>query len=319
MKRSYRIASLIAGLIVTALFVLYAVRALHGRDLTVYATPRAFCGIILAALCWVITLPLIALAWRSMLSGLEVYKSWRELIAILGITQFAKYVPGNIAQYLGRAGMSLSRGIPVRAFAVTVMLEMLLVVAAAMMMGLGSGVWSTVGWALVRDKSEQLVFIAALLTAAAAALLMFRRIAPALLRRVAPRHAHVLEGGLLPPPAAILAAFVLYLLVYACLGLGLIILARLLLPNVSHDNWLLVASFSLAWIVGFVTPGAPAGLGVREGLLLLMLTPAYSSATASILVIALRLATTLGDVVNFVGGLLILPRSRLVSESQSSS
>lgn len=319
MRRRVRIVGLLAGVTLTALFALYAIRALHGRDLTVYATPRAFCGIILAALCWTTSLPLIGLAWRALLGGVGVHKPLRELIAILGITQFAKYVPGNVAQYLGRAGMSISRGIPVRAFAVTVMLEMLLVVAAAMVMGVGSGVWSATGWTLVRNKSEQLVFVAALLIAASSSLLLFRRIGPTLMRRFAPRQVHILDGGLLPPRTAILGAFVLYLLVYACLGLGLVILAHLLLPNLTHDNWLLVASFSLAWIVGFVTPGAPAGLGVREGLLLLMLAPAYSSATASVLVIALRLATTLGDVVNFVGGLLILPKRPPFPESPVAS
>src|SRR6185437_10148319 len=71
-------------------------------------------------------------------------------------------------------------------------------------------------------------------------------------------------------------------------GRGLVLLAHFLLPGATQDDLLLIAAFSLAWVVGFVTPGAPGGLGVREALLLLMLAPAYSAASASILVIALR-------------------------------
>lgn len=315
MKRRYRLLGLIIGLTVTALFVLYVMRALHGRDLAVYATPRAFAGIVVAALLCTAGLPLIGVAWRGMLAGLGVIKPWRELTAILGITQFAKYVPGNIAQYLGRAGMSLSRGIPPKAFAITVTLEMLLAVAAALTMGIGAGALSAVGMDLLQRHGAQLAYVAALLAAAAATLFVFLRFAPALLRRVAPRHADVLNSGLLPSHSAILSAFALYLAVYVLLGLGLVVLAHLLLPpQATYDNWLLIASFSLAWIIGFVTPGAPAGLGVREALLLLMLSPVYTSATASVLVIALRLATTLGDVLGLVGGLFILPKARLASK-----
>jgi uncharacterized membrane protein YbhN (UPF0104 family) len=72
-------------------------------------------------------------------------------------------------------------------------------------------------------------------------------------------------------------------------------------------------------VVGFVTPGAPGGLGVREGLMLLMLAPVYSTASAGILVIALRIATTLGDVLILIMGMLLLPRNRSIPSTQPGS
>lgn len=317
MKRRYHALGLFAGLIVTALFVVYVVRSLHGRDLSIYATPHGLFGIVAATLMWMTCMPLMSLAWRGMLDSLGVHKSWRELTAILAITQFAKYVPGNVAQYVGRAGMSLARGINARAFAATVLLEILLVIGAALCVGVSTGVLSAAGAIVVHRKSAQLAMIALLFVLAAATLLVFRKLAPALLRRFAPRHAHVLEGNLLPSRTSVAVAFALYCVVYLFAGIGLILLAHLLLPGVTHDNWLLVASFSLAWVVGFVTPGAPAGLGVREGLLLLMLAPVYTPATASVMVIALRVATTLGDVLNLACGWLLLPRNGGAPHSQA--
>jgi hypothetical protein len=41
--------------------------------------------------------------------------------------------------------------------------------------------------------------------------------------------------------------------------------------------------------------------------MLLMLAPVYSAAIASVLVIALRIATTLGDVLILTAGFLVLP------------
>lgn len=317
MKRLYRTLGLLFALVVTALFVVYVVRSLQGHDLRVYATPRALVGIGLAALLWSTGIPLLALAWRELLSGLGVHRSWRELTGILGITQFAKYVPGNVAQYIGRVGMSLSRGIPARPLAVTIILETLLVVAAAIVVGVGTGALSRAALEVVRRHNLQLLSIALLVAAVVAGLFVLQRVAPALLRRFAPSYAPALEGDLLPPRGALARALGLCCLVYGAVGIGLVLLAHWLLPAVAQDNWLLIAAFSLAWVVGFVTPGAPGGLGVREGLLLLMLAPVYSAAAASILVIALRIATTLGDVIALLLGWLLLPRRGLVDGHQA--
>lgn len=308
MKRRYRALGLAAVLIVTALFVWYAVRALRGHDLSVYATPRAALGIALAALAWTCGAPLLALAWRGLLQGLGIRRSLRELFAIVGITQFAKYVPGNVAQYIGRVGMSLARGIPARPLAVTIVLETLLVIAAAVVMGVGTGAMSDIGLLAVRHHGSQLALVALLVMLAIIGLFVFHRFAPFVLRRFAPRYAPALDGTLLPPRAVFARAFVIYCGLYIAMGIGLILLARCLLPGASHDYWLLTAALALSWVVGFVTPGAPGGLGVREGLLLLMLAPVYTAASASVLVIALRIATTLGDVLILALGLVALPR-----------
>src|SRR5579875_1504081 len=220
-KRLHRTIGLIAGLIVAALFAWYVVRSLRGHDLGVYSTPRAIIGIALAALCWSAGAPLLALAWRAMLSALGVRKSRRELTGSIGITQFAKYVPGNVAQYLGRVGMSLARGIPARALAVTLILETLLVVAAAIVVGVGTGALSEVGLQAVHNHGAQLALIAVLVVFAIAGLFLFRKVAPALLRKFTPRYAPALDGALLPSQSSLVRAFVLYCLMYGTLGLGL--------------------------------------------------------------------------------------------------
>lgn len=309
MKRRYHVAGVIAALLISAAFIAYVARALHGRDLSIYASPRALIGIVLAASMYGLGVPLLALAWREMLRGLGVSKSWRELTAILGMTQIAKYVPGNVGQYVGRAAMSFGRGIPTRAFAVTLVLETLLLIAAALSVGVSTGLMSSVGLEVLQSKGWQLAAILMLVAAIAGSLVVFRRMAPRLLKRIAPQHAHLLEGQLLPDRACMALAFGLYCLTNLCIGFGLVLLARWLLPQGSASaNWLLLACFALAWVVGFATPGAPAGLGVREGLLLVMLGPVFTPALASILIIALRLATTLGDLAWFLGGYLLLPK-----------
>jgi uncharacterized membrane protein YbhN (UPF0104 family) len=57
--------------------------------------------------------------------------------------------------------------------------------------------------------------------------------------------------------------------------------------------------FSLAWVVGFVVPGAPGGIGVREAVFVSLFAPTLGAGIAANLAIALRLITTLSDVVTF--------------------
>jgi len=53
----------------------------------------------------------------------------------------------------------------------------------------------------------------------------------------------------------------------------------------------------LAWLAGFVVIGAPAGLGVREALLIALLGHLLGSSNALLITILFRIILTLGDVV----------------------
>ena len=53
---------------------------------------------------------------------------------------------------------------------------------------------------------------------------------------------------------------------------------------------------AVSWTLGFLTPGAPSGIGVREAVLVFLLSPLVGSAEAIILSILFRLVTVGGDV-----------------------
>ena len=65
---------------------------------------------------------------------------------------------------------------------------------------------------------------------------------------------------------------------------------------------LVTAAFALSWLVGFLAPGAPAGLGVREGIMVVLLSGAADNAQLLVFVLLARLVTMLGDACNFLIG-----------------
>ena len=60
-----------------------------------------------------------------------------------------------------------------------------------------------------------------------------------------------------------------------------------------------------AWIAGFLTPAAPAGVGVRETVIAVGLTPVYDEATAVGLAVVLHVISTIGDGLGFAVALLL--------------
>jgi uncharacterized membrane protein YbhN (UPF0104 family) len=64
----------------------------------------------------------------------------------------------------------------------------------------------------------------------------------------------------------------------------------------------LTGAFASSWILGFVAPGAPAGLGIREAILSAWLSGALPAEQVVLLVVVLRIATTLGDLFSLAWG-----------------
>jgi uncharacterized membrane protein YbhN (UPF0104 family) len=61
------------------------------------------------------------------------------------------------------------------------------------------------------------------------------------------------------------------------------------------DTAAVAAALAGAWIVGFVIPGASAGIGVREAAVILLLSPAVGAANAAVIATIYRIVTAGGD------------------------
>jgi hypothetical protein len=298
---------LLLGFGATAAFVLYAVRVLRAQDLSAYVSVSAITGIGIAAISYSLIIPMSALAWRLLLAGCNVAKNWSELSIIMGVTQLAKYIPGNVGQHIGRAAMSIERGIPLRPYSITVVTEAILAVIAATIVGVAGCSQSGMSSDVLRHHGAIAVpAIIILACICALTMILGRRILLRLLRgetRLQDRN-----GGrvTLPRGSTLVYAFGIYTLNYLVFGAGITAMVMLLLPN-QQIHWpLLTGSFALAWVVGFFAPGAPAGLGVREGIMLGLLQFTYTRPDALLIIIALRLATTIGDILCFLAGSLAL-------------
>lgn len=303
MKSAGRVIGILVALLLAAYFIWFAVNSVDFDLLRDMMSPTVLAALILAALLYAAIIPVTGWAWSRLLVGQG--ESWPVvgLTAVLAVTQLAKYVPGNIAQHAGRAALALRQGMAGKALAVTVIQETLLAVAASVIVGLAMLALSGPGLAQLPKASQvALAWLTPFLLLVVLALASVR-VSPAPLAESPRRWLRVLgQAGGLPGARVALPALAAYAFNYVLIGIGLWLLAGAAGLPKTVDLPLVTAAFALSWLLGFLAPGAPAGLGVREGILVMLLGGTTDDGLLLAFVLLARLTTMLGDAVNFALG-----------------
>ena len=217
---------------------------------------------------------MLAQAWHKLLQHLGVSVAAPWAICAFGVSQIAKYVPGNIFQLVGRQAMGAAAGLSHWPLAKSAVWELGLIAVAGAMFGL---LVLPVLTEHIAALTSLTFFVASLITIVFVLNYLFSK--------------------------AIVLAFLLYvsfLLLSGMLFLGLI---ELITENnvIKVTDWpALIGAYVVAWLVGLVTPGAPAGIGVRELALLFLLTGMVGEAELVMAVALGRLVTASGDGLFFI-------------------
>ena len=83
--------------------------------------------------------------------------------------------------------------------------------------------------------------------------------------------------------------FLTHSLLWLCQGLAFFLFVRSLAPVRWADTGVLTAGFAFAWIVGFLSFLTPGGLGIREGLLGVLLANYLPASQATLVALLCRL------------------------------
>jgi hypothetical protein len=203
-------------------------------------------------------------------------------------TNIAKYLPGNVWHFYGRVSAAKDVGIPATVGTLSVVMEPLLMAAAALLIASVSNPQANLGL--------QLPILAAVLIG------VHPKVFNPLLQQVSK-----LKGkakGTIPAENQIIR--VKRYPILPLLGeLGFIglrgagfLLTMLAFRSLSPVESLLVFSaFSWSWLLGFVIPGAPGGIGVFEATALALLNGHFSSGVVLSAVALYRLISTLAEAV----------------------
>ena len=247
---------------------------------------------------------LMAYAWRWLvLLFHQDAVGFRALAPVYFRSALAKYIPSNVMHYAARHYLCGRFGISHKIVLISNVLEITVIIMAAVVI-VGSFLMYDPGLlpeaiAHYRPLLRSLIAVAVGgITAGLVIVIRKKAIA------VQPSGAAIIK--------TVLAVFCFYLLFLLLSGTVLYALFRGMTVDAAMGSGILVRvvfGYVCSWTLGFVTPGAPGGLGVREAAMTAILGPVLGSDIALLGALLFRFSTLLGEVLGY-GFALYLERRR---------
>lgn len=246
-----------------------------------------------SAACLLAYLP-ISMAWALLTSPGKVLKRFPVSVKIVMLSQAARYLPGNVGHLVGRVMLTKRHmGVGAAHGSALMTIELLLSLVCAALLSTAAipalAVFAPSWLAQFLVRPYIVVCAICLVVAAIIGLLIASQ------RRLKLK---------LPAPSTVLAACVFYAAALIVGGVALwLLLGKQHVHAISPSLALL--AYTTSWLAGFVTPGAPSGLGVREFILVQLLAPTIGEPEALLAAALLRLCSVMADAVAFGIGLLL--------------
>jgi len=235
-----------------------------------------------------VTYALLIEGWRRVLGAWDSQLPFRQAARIWFLSNLGKYVPGNIWSLTAMGVMAKKRGLSALAASGSSVIMQMVSLAT--------------GAAIVMVTSAKLLGQPLLVGAAVLVLIAVLLSAPKFLPPLAVWVGGLIGKNIAPPsvPAtSIWTAAFASTLSWLFYGLAFQFFVRGLLGTAPGEISSYIAVYTAAYILGFISPIAPAGLGVREFTLAAFMTQLglANEADAALVAIAARLWLTIVELV----------------------
>ena len=291
----------IIGNIVMIAALAFVVKKLLDMDISFsqLSEGRVVCALVL---CFVIQTVIIIcscypwLVFTRSLSGRKI--PFSAAMPVYTQSNLYKYLPGNVFQYVGRNQLAADMEISHVDVACATVLDVLFcvfwtaVISVIMLGGRIAELLSKYGRNLLIVGAVGIVIVIALILAVR---IKFRDKFKAYISRYSKAFAKENRPMLLRG----VFYYLLQNAVSAAMYMGCL---ALIVPQAdTGELTALTGAFLFAWIIGFVTPGAPGGIGIREGVMLFVCGDSFADRIV-LFVLVMRIGSVFADVAAFVIG-----------------
>ncbi|MFT6527985.1 MAG: uncharacterized membrane protein YbhN (UPF0104 family) [Celeribacter sp.] len=242
-----------------------------------------------------------ALNWTQILKALAPHTKPLAVFSVFVVAQLGRYLPGNVGHYFGRVVLGRSIGIPLKATGIGSLIEILSALAAGALIFICAYLFVPNIFAQALEfLPPQVTPLRMLLT-----ILVGLTVVGLVVKKIN-ASAQIPSVDLVVWSRAIGFATTSLMLT----GISFTLFLHSMTPITGPQWALTLVVFSMAWLAGFVTPGAPAGLGVREAVILAFLTPVFGPAVALGVSILHRLLCTIVDLITSALGWLLFVKAK---------
>lgn len=279
-------AAKIAGFAITALACVFVAEKILSTGVfqqPVWRNAQVWAGIIALAAAYAGSQMLLVTGWMALLNAGQRHVSFRRGAAIYYRTIVLKYLPSNVLHIAGRYGLTRHAGATHVALLRATLGELaLLLLAGVVVAALFVFPLFVKTLAEINAAAGAWLILAGIM-AGVAVLLIFSWV--------------IRQTDLVAFLTASMTAFLSYLAFFVAAGAIFASLQNLLGQPLPAGGFLTVLGINaLAWVAGFIVPGAPAGLGVRESVLIAGLGASGAMEAAVLVAVGYRIVTLLGDV-----------------------
>ena len=266
------------------------------------------------AVAYACTVGIQGLAWRATLAFLApVRPPVASTISVYARANIGKYLPGNVMHFVGRNYFGARLGLGHAEMAISTAFEIIALALTAIILAfagaLASGSLSLFLDSLVARRI-QLILVSAAIALLVIVILAAFRISMklrSLVTRITERLSNAVKdvrqkryrGGVLGFLASLFSLYTLNFIIYAFI----VVLAAfnfLGTPITFARAISLSTAYIASWLVGFIIPGAPGGLGVREAVFLILTGPSLGHGEALALAAISRAICFAGDGLAFL-------------------
>ena len=287
---------------------IFALRSFNLNELRDWISPTVAFSLLLSSILFALTAMFSVSGWYILLRQLEQSRKFMLVARTFCITQIAKYLPGNVGHHIGRVALAkTSLHIPHGVTFVSILQESALACLAALLLSLAgsllvfSGGHHGLPIPVLQGLGTSLTAILSVaLLSGALALFVVNFWRARLSRTNSPIATWLLKAA--PSWRTVLLALPSYLAIYVLNGIALFVIAMSITNVAWTDLLILTTAYSLSWTIGFLLPGAPGGLGVREAALAFILGGTFLPETVFLLSVFSRVSTVLADLLIFLFG-----------------
>lgn len=298
MSKAKKLLSIV-GKIVSILSIIYIVYAIYkiGFDVSSITNWPVFLGVaLISVIAKCATVYMMGAAWGGWLaffSGHDIDR--REALCVYAKANIGKYLPGNVMHYVERNLFAGKLGMTQKQLAGSSIIEVLgLVMVAFVMAVLISANQLTEAFKTIfGDNYKTVIGIAIIVILACAVIfwLLFRK-----------KLKGIIEGYSFGSfVRTFLQSILQYALVLVIMGAIMVALYAYMGGIITIRNAaLIISGYIIAWVFGFVVPGASGGIGVRELVITLLLGSVVGANLVVTLSVIHRLITIIGDFLAYV-------------------
>jgi hypothetical protein len=228
----------------------------------------------------VLARPLNALGWRMVLAAFGYRLPWKSVVQIWITAEAYRWLPGGVWHFGSRTAQSAERGIPILVGIASVALELLLTVAASFLIAVAGVFIYSRQWLQVENRLSASSFsinslrmgevVAGIIVLGSVLFLMMRYWMPEKFAALRERFSALRKNPPRPLPTAFCLLF--YTFFVFVNGIAFYFTMQAVCPQSNIPLYAAITVNAMAWMIGLIPVGAPAGIGVREAILAMELS-----------------------------------------------